>query len=266
MVSGISLTSNTANCAEQIPVLLIRGLTREQRHWGDFRLQLAAQLPNPVLSYDFAGCGELYQQASPCKVSALRQSIRQQLQRSSAFHGKVHLVAISLGGMLASDWASVYPHEVASMLLINSSAKPLSPFYKRLNWRNYPALLMAMLASTANREKLILQLTTASPQPPQVLHNWQQWQQQRPVSAKNALRQLWAASRFTVAAAPRCKTLLISSAGDRLVSPDCTAALAEHWQVKHIRHAWGGHDLPLDDSHWLSAQIQQFIADEQLHR
>ena len=32
------------------PVLLIRGLMREQRHWGEFKPLLQAALPNPVLS------------------------------------------------------------------------------------------------------------------------------------------------------------------------------------------------------------------------
>ena len=45
---------------DNTPLLLLRGLTREQRHWGRFRAMLAEKLANPVLGFDFAGSGELY--------------------------------------------------------------------------------------------------------------------------------------------------------------------------------------------------------------
>jgi pimeloyl-ACP methyl ester carboxylesterase len=247
--------------AADIPVLLIRGLTREQRHWGSFRPLLAHALVNPVLSFDFAGSGELYQQRSPCSISALRQSVRAQLHQAAEFNGKVHLVAISLGAMLATDWAAQYPAEVASVSLINSSARPLSPFYRRLRWQNYPLLLRSIFAGAARREQFILQLTSARPaEHAGVVANWQLWQQQRPVSKVNALRQLWAANRFVVPSPPQCPTLLLSSQGDTLVSPQCSLDLGRHWQVAHKQHPWAGHDLALDDPGWLSAQLAAFLA------
>ena len=139
--------------ASAVPVLLIRGLTREQRHWGQLRPMLAQQLANPVVSFDFAGTGQLWQQRSPCSISALRQSIRVQLQQSPLFYGKVHLVALSLGAMLAADWARRYPREVASITLINSSARPLSPFYRRLSRQNYLPLICSIQLKCAQREQ-----------------------------------------------------------------------------------------------------------------
>ena len=246
--------------AKAVPLLLIRGLSREQRHWGEFRPLLASRLTNPVLSYDFAGCGELHHQRSPCSISALRQSVRAQLQHATEFNGRVHLVAISLGAMLAADWAAQFPAEVASITLINSSARPLSPFYQRLRWQNYPLLLRTLFSRANSRERIILQLTSAAAsQHAGVLANWQLWQQQRPLSIGNALRQLYAASRFEVPPAPQCPTLLLSSLGDKLVSPQCSVALAQHWQVAHRQHPWAGHDLALDDADWLSTQLAAFI-------
>ncbi|MBZ9610134.1 alpha/beta fold hydrolase [Rheinheimera maricola] len=242
------------------PLLLLRGLAREQRHWGEFRPLLADTLPNPILSFDYAGSGQLYQQSSPCSISALRQSVRSQLQQALEFNGKVHLVALSLGAMLAADWAASFPQEVASITLINSSARPLSPFYQRLRWQSYPALMRGIFADTAKREQVILQLTSARPaEHVTAVANWQLWQQQRPVSRLNTLRQLWAAKRFRVPAAPQCPTLLLSSLADRLVSPTCSARLADYWQVKHLQHPWAGHDLPLDDANWTVTQIAAFI-------
>lgn len=251
----VSVTSNST------PVLLLRGLTREQRHWGNFRLLLAEKLTNPLLSLDFAGTGELYQQVSPCSISALRQSVRRQLQQQPAFNGKVHLVALSLGGMLAADWALAYPAEVASITLINSSARPLAPFYQRLRWQNYPALASLLLLPASQREQRILQLTTATAyQNPEIVAQWQNWQQQRPVSGANALRQLLAASRFRLTAKPGCPALIISSKEDKLVNPECSVALAAFLQASHCQHSWAGHDLALDDPAWLAEQIAQFVA------
>lgn len=242
------------------PVLLIRGLTREQRHWGEFKPLLADTISNPVLSFDFAGTGQLHQQRSPGSISGLRQSVRQQWLQAPQYSGRVHLLAISLGAMLAADWAAQYPHEVASVTLINSSARPLSPFYRRLRWRNYPAILRSIAAGAAKREHTILQLTSARPaEHTDIVTSWQLWQQQRPVSTLNALRQLWAANRFRVPAPPKCPTLLLSSLGDTLVSPQCSADLARYWQVAHIQHPWAGHDLALDDAPWLVAQFAAFI-------
>ena len=246
------------HAVDTTPVLLIRGLMREQRHWGEFKPLLQAALPNPVLSLDFAGCGELFQQRSPCHIGALRQSVRQQLLVEPQFSGRVHLLAISLGGMLALNWALSYPQEVASLTLINSSARPLSPFYRRLNWRNYPRIVRSLFASAVQREQMILALTSNNTAKHSVvLSDWLRWQQLCPVSSTNALRQLWAASRFEITAKPQCPLLFISSVQDRLVSPQCSVDLARHWQAHHIQHPWAGHDLPLDDAPWLVQRYQQ---------
>ncbi|MDP5136427.1 alpha/beta hydrolase [Rheinheimera baltica] len=248
---------------DSTPILLIRGLTREQRHWGTFKTELAATLPNPVLSFDYAGTGDLYQLRSPGNIAGLRQSVQEQLLKAPEFNGKVHLVAISLGGMLAADWALQYPHQIASLTLINSSARSLSPFYQRLRWQNYVSILRGAFMGAAKREQMILQLTSAKPaEHASVVTSWQQWQQQRPVSKLNALRQLWAASRFMVKPLPQRDILLLSSRGDKLVSPQCSSDLARYWQAPHIQHPWAGHDLPLDDASWLCAQLAAFISQQ----
>ncbi|MDX1677938.1 alpha/beta hydrolase [Arsukibacterium sp.] len=240
--------------------MLIRGLTREQRHWGRFNPMLADRLAKPVLSFDFAGTGELYQQRSPATVNALRQTVRNQLLASPLFAGRVHLVALSLGGMLAADWALAHPLEVASITLINSSARPLAPFYRRLHWQNYPALAGLIWLSASKREQRILQLTTTQAyQDPHLVRQWQAWQQQRPVSAMNALRQLLAASRFKLQTKPACPALILSSLGDKLVSPQCSVALAHYLQATHCQHSWAGHDIALDDPVWLAEQIAAFL-------
>lgn len=253
------MVSTTTASDSTTPVLLIRGLTREQRHWGRFLPKLNNAVANPVHCLDFAGCGALFQRHSPASISALRQSIRLQWQ-AFGYQGPVHLVAMSLGGMLAADWALKYPAEVASLQLINSSVRNLSPFYQRLRWQNYPQLLQLLCSPLALREQRIIELTTArASRRPQLVKQWVKWQQQRPVSLANAVRQLWAASQFNLTGTPSCPVTLYNSLGDKLVSPQCSVALADYWQAKLITHPWAGHDIALDDPDWLVTQLVQAL-------
>jgi pimeloyl-ACP methyl ester carboxylesterase len=41
--------------------------------------------------------------------------------------------------MVAVEWASRYPQEIARCVLINTSMRPYSRFHQRLRWQNYPA-------------------------------------------------------------------------------------------------------------------------------
>ena len=52
--------------------VLLRGLTREQGHWGNFPHRLAAALPpgSVVLTPDIAGNGTRHAEASPATVGA----------------------------------------------------------------------------------------------------------------------------------------------------------------------------------------------------
>lgn len=239
-------------------VLLLRGLSREQCHWGAFLPLLSQQLNQAVLCFDFAGCGALYRQQSPATIQGLCQSVRAQWLTQRSNQAQVHLVAMSLGGMLALDWALNWPDEVASISLINSSARPLSPFYQRLRWQAWLALAKLVSAGPTRRERHIMTLTSAIGSE-LILKQWQRWQQQRPVSHANMLRQLYAASRFYLPAAPQCPVLVLSSVQDLLVAPHCSTALAQFCQATHIQHDWAGHDIALDDPQWLSAKISAFV-------
>lgn len=245
--------------------ILLRGLMRETRHWGDFVSQLQAARGNEaVLAIDLPGNGSLHQQTSPLQVSEMVEHCRGQLQQRG-ISGPVTLVALSLGGMVAADWAQRYPQQVQRCVLINTSMRPFSPFYRRLRPDNYPALLGQGLRSQRGEafERLILRLTSSRGDN-SVLPDWYRWQRQYPVSRSNALRQLLAAARFR---APRQKPaasiLVLTGAKDRLVDHRCSLALASAWQTALAIHPWAGHDLPLDDAAWAVAQISQWLTADQ---
>ena len=245
--------------------VLLRGLTREARHWGDMPVLLAQQLesndataPPAVTTLDLPGNGAAASQTSPCSVRAMVESARQQLAATGA-RPPYALMAMSLGGMVATDWAQRYPDEVARLVLINTSMRPYSRFTERLrpaSWARV-ALLALRWRSAQPAEQTIHRLTcNREASRADDLATWLEIRKNAPVTAANALRQLIAAARFRSAPTPpRCPVLVLSSTLDRLVDARCSAALATAWLAPHYRHPWAGHDLPHDDAPWVAQRV-----------
>jgi len=72
--------------------VLLRGLTREQGHWGDFPARLAAALPpgSAVLTPDIAGNGARCGEASPATVPDLLDDVRSPTAHREAETAKAH--------------------------------------------------------------------------------------------------------------------------------------------------------------------------------
>lgn len=246
--------------------VLLRGLTREQGHWGDFPAQLQVALPagSRVLTPDLPGNGSLWQSRSPASVPAMVDALRQQL-RSQGVQSPVHVLAMSLGAMVTVDWMHRHPDEVADAVLINTSLRPHSPPWRRLQPQHYPTILRLLLtrAPASEWERAILQMTTRHPavdtQP--LLTDWLRLREQHPVATANGLRQLWAATRYQAPPGkPMAPVLLLNGEGDRLVHPSCSSVLAAAWGAPLIKHPTAGHDLPLDAGPWVVQQVLHWLA------
>lgn len=242
--------------------VLLRGLMREQRHWGNFPAVLAAALPGAaILTPDFPGNGARHAEDSCSSVADMVEACRADL-RACGQMGPYHLLALSLGAMVALEWSTRYPGEVAACVLINTSMRPYSPFYRRLRWQNYAAIAgMALRGGAQRQERLILRLTSnRHAGDAALLRRWIAYQSERPVSRSNALRQLRAAARYRAPAArPPVPMLVLCGDADRLVDAACSARLAQAWQLPCLHHPDGGHDLPLDDGAWVAAAVARWI-------
>jgi len=238
--------------------VLLRGLTREQGHWGRFPAELAAALPGArIAAVDLPGAGALWQQRCPARVPAMVAACRAQLQ-ARGLAPPYRLLGLSLGGMVATAWAQAHPGEVAALVLVNTSLRPFSPPQQRLRWRHWPVLLQLLAPADARRaEATILRLTSHDPaRHAAVLDDWVAIRRARPVSAANALRQLVAAARYRHRGPPPAPpVLVVGSRGDDLVDPRCAQALAAAWHCPLAQHADAGHDLPLDDGPWLARVV-----------
>jgi pimeloyl-ACP methyl ester carboxylesterase len=246
--------------------VLLRGLMRERRHWENFTEQLQRALPDAAIATpDLPGNGRLHRLRSPARIAAMVEACREELRRAG-LAPPYHLCALSLGGMVALEWSARYPREIAAVVLINTSMRPFSPFYRRLQWRNYGAIFRLLLPSrlprAARQEALVLRLTSAKrAQDEALLRRWIGYRNESPVSLVNGARQLLAAARYHAPAQrPEAPMLVLAGGADRLVDPRCSRDLAAAWKLPLREHPHAGHDLPLDEGEWVAAQVAAWLA------
>jgi len=249
--------------------ILLRGLTRERRHWGEFPATFREALPDArAIALDLPGNGELNGLASPLTVDGYAARLRAELARRG-IAPPYHLLAMSLGAMVAVAWSVRHPQEIRACVLINTSLRPFSPFYRRLVPANYATLAMLGRpgSDAALCERHILRITTRlAASPDAIIREWVRYRRERPVSAANALRQLIAAARYRVPAAPPVPpVLLLAGRRDALVDPRCSHDIARHWHCRLVEHPCAGHDLPLDDGPWVARQVRDWLGSAGAH-
>jgi len=264
-LSGIpnnSMQSPTSNDKSASIWLLIRGLCRQKRHWEDFPIQLAQQLNSLVLCCDIPGTGDEWQQLTPLSITDITLQLRDtfRLQNPDVVY-PIRLLGISMGGMIATEWAKHYPNEIEHMVFINTSFKQFSPIHHRLKPNKITTLLQILCREPLQQEQLILNMTSHTQHHNHALaRRWQHYAIQQPVSRKNALRQLYAASRFNPPPQPPIEhILLLASKHDQLVDVRCSSTIATQWHCPIQYHPTAGHDLPLDDGQWVCQKIASWI-------
>lgn len=244
--------------------VFLRGLVRESAHWDDFPERFARAMPGArVHLVDLPGNGRHWRQPSPLALWPMMEAARRDALEMIGPGGQpFYLLSISLGGMVAVEWAQRYPGELAGAVLINTSLRGASPLHRRLSWRCWPLLArITATADVARRETLILKLTSALAEPkPGLVESRVAIHQRHPVRLGNVFRQLWAAARHRPPRAkPPVPLLLLNSRGDRMVDPECTEAAAKLWDLQAKTHPWAGHDLPLDDPEWVAAAVAEWL-------
>lgn len=245
--------------------VLLRGLMRESRHWGEFPVLFKNAVgAQNVVTLDLPGNGKLHAQASSTSVAEMANYCHTQLQQLG-YAPPYSLLALSLGGMVAVAWSELFSAELERMVLINTSLAPYNPFYQRLRPTNYPALIRFLLfGSAVKRESLILKLTSRlkshSENRQAILEQWAAYTRECPITRANILRQLLAAASYRVApAAPSVPILLLASQQDRLVDVKSSLTLAQLWHCTIRLHPTAGHDLPLDDGDWVTQQVKEWL-------
>jgi pimeloyl-ACP methyl ester carboxylesterase len=246
--------------------ILLRGLTREARHWSGLPAVLrqhgAVGARERVALIDLPGNGVHADTVAPATVGGMLDFVRARVLEMR-MDAPCRVLAMSLGGMVAAAWAQQYPAEIAQLVLVNTSMRPFSAAAQRMRARAWPDMLRLAWdwGDAARCEARIHRLTCQRTDHREAdLAAWAAIRASAPVSRANALRQLVAAARYRAQAAPpACPTLVLSSAADALVDPACSSALARAWGAAHHQHPWAGHDLPHDDPDWLAATVARWV-------
>jgi pimeloyl-ACP methyl ester carboxylesterase len=260
------MTVGSQKRAHVLQLVLLRGLGREARHWGEFLSDLAHAIPEArIITLDLPGLGEYSNVKSPLSISATTDFVRSRLHEKEAGERdeavQRHLVAISLGGMVASDWLERYPNDFRSCVLINTSFRGDSPLFHRLRVEALKHLVKAAIAGNVyDREEHVLRMVSNRPEIyAKTTREWAKIQKANPLSILNFLRQLVAAIRFQPnLPRPPVPVLILNSEKDRMVHPTCSERIARRWGVEICRHPDAGHDLPLDDGPWVASRIHDF--------
>ncbi|KND58293.1 hydrolase, alpha/beta fold family [Candidatus Burkholderia verschuerenii] len=248
--------------------ILLRGLTRESRHWDHFETSMRAHGlladDEHVVFIDLPGNGAEHELVTPATVEAMTAFVRDRVAELNVSK-PCRVLAMSLGAMVACAWIQHVTEEIERLVLINTSMRPFAGVHERLRPSAWPMLARIARAWTQPEpcEQMIHTLTCNRTDTFDAdVAQWAAWRRQRGASARNALRQLYAAARFrAIKFPPFHPTLLLSSAQDKLVDSACSTRIAKQWGVEHAVHPWAGHDLPHDDADWTCATIAAWLHD-----
>ena len=236
-------------------IVFLRGLIRSRYHWLTFPDRFRAEFQ--VLEPELPGNGYLSDELTPPDIPAMMHSIRKQVREQ--YSGPVIIIAVSMGAMIAAEWAREYSEEISEMHLINTSLANMSMPWERMTLVAFIRLL-ACVGSRQKLERAIYHLTINRTLQPEETQPWFDFAEKHPLRWRNVFGQLIAASRYRGPTdAPVERVYFYNAAGDRLVRPGCTARIARRWKKTLMTHPTAGHDLPADDPDWLEAGIRRNI-------
>ncbi len=235
--------------------LLLRGLSREQRHWGAFPVLLSGAVGGEVLCLDAPGFGTEHERLSPRTVSEITDDVRGRWLRGQG-DGSWAVLGISLGGMVALDWVDRYPSDFKRCVVINTSSSD-APILQRFRLPGVRSALLRGFRSAEANERAVLAISSnrTDLNRDTITLQWAAWAAERPPRGSSVTNQVAAAIRFGAPAALSVPLLVLGSRGDRLVSNRCSQRIAARLNATLLLHDSAGHDLPLDDPDWTCEQI-----------
>jgi alpha-beta hydrolase superfamily lysophospholipase len=251
--------------------LLLRGLTREQRHWLDFPTYFAAHVKGPgpaateVLTLDLPGFGTQRNAPVPATVEEFVDDTRARLMPLVTPGEPLGLVAVSLGGIVALTWLARYPADFVCGAVINASMGDLSPLWHRMRPHNWPRIAAALVMGVRARERMLLGMTRHQGDLDRDCDRHVDIASTAPPSKRAFVGQLTAAIRVKAPEKITVPTVVLTSLGDNLVSWRCSEAIARRLSLPLKLHEGtgrnaAGHDLALDDPAWVCERLNELAA------
>lgn len=242
-------------------IILLRGLAREAAHWLTFPEQLQRALGSDyeIHCIDFPGCGKYYQQTALHSVAAMTDHARAKIVSILDSGEPVFIIGISMGGMVALEWAQRFPQEIQGLVLINSSSGD-QPIFWRVLPGALPDIFLALILPCRQREARVLRrISNLTTKYREHFQHWLAIQQQRPITRTTIINMLRAAALFRPKATCVADGVVLASDTDRLVSVRASEDIAKRFNWPLVRHPNAGHDLPMDAPDWVVDQIAGYI-------
>lgn len=240
--------------------VIIRGLGREGEHSAEFLEKLrAADSQADVRCIDLPGAGEHFKLSSPMSIEAIAEFVQMHLKNDP--RDERFIISISLGAMVTAALLEAYPRIARGAVFTNVSFSNLSPVYHRLQLEGFRHLFRAVTAANSeDRERAVLEMVSNRPDRHDFIQDWAAIASERPVSAMNFFKQLFAAATFKLSERkPDIPLLVLASAGDRMVKPESSQAFSKYWGLPIKTHPTAGHELWLDDADWVIENVLNFF-------
>lgn len=230
--------------------LWLKGMKQDARHWRDLPARFASRTGARVETIDPPGVGSRAQDPAPASVRAMTDDLRARWIATRGGDGPWGMVGLSLGGMVALDWAARYPEDFAVVVVGNTSAGGVSRLWHRMRPRALAHLARSSrLADPVARERAFLGVVSSRDDQAHAAHASEQhaaWQGSIPATPRTVASQLLAGARFRAPQQVGAPLHVVVGTADRLVDPRCGAALAERLGGQVHRIEGAGHDLSLD--------------------
>lgn len=255
--------------------LLLRGLVREQRHWREFKSIFAQKTGARIYTLDHPGIGTESGRDCPYNVPAIMRDDRERfanLQKevlAQTGDSNWALCSISLGSMVALQWASEYSNDFSKIVITNTSVKTLCTSFERFTLKsllNVPKLFFN--SDKFTRERTILSMTSnmhSQSSLNAIAQEYSQFSLEHSKFKKTGLAQLKAGSSFVIpenlyhSHNKNIKWLVLNSINDRLVNANCSKKIAKFLNAPIYFHEKAGHDLSLDDPNWMTDTIIRYF-------
>ena len=170
---------------------------------------------------------------------------------------------ISLGGMLALQWASRHPDDFDYVVVANTSAANLGLPHQRILPKGLRTVIRSMRQPDhLSRERRVLDLICNHPERREaVAESWAAQAAEGAVPRGSVVRQIAAGARHRAPRQLRQPLLVLSCPGDRFVDPGCSERLAARLGARHERHPTAGHALSVDAPDWTADRIVEWLGD-----
>lgn len=248
---------------EKINFVLIRGLSRQIGHWLDFPQQLQSEFPDSyIYRLELPGVGLKSHMICPLTINGFLKNLRPEfLEVKNTIGGKWVFIAISMGGMISMQWAGEHPEDMDGLIVMNSSESTTS-VTKRLSPEMMKVIGKLFFHNDIReREKEILKMTVNKREiDEELIDRMVAVSEPHPISRASFVGQLMAASRFQIPKKINVPLLFLNSTQDKIVSPNCSRVLSQHFGAPLETNADTGHDIPLDDHKWVLSRIKDFTA------